>query len=87
MFLDVMILRQLKIEAWAHCFQDEAQHSPHGPGACRAPSSWKQCSNCTMVVPDQCLTCKESLKKLLENEIEPTLGPQERKNKTNEVMK
>ena len=23
------------------------------------------------------MTCKESLKKLLENEIEPTLGPQE----------
>jgi hypothetical protein len=39
-----------------------------------------------MVVPDQCLTCKESLKKLLENELEPTLVPQEKK-KTIEVMK
>ena len=27
------------------------------------------------------MTCKESLKKLLENEIQPTLGPQERKEK------
>jgi len=31
------------------------------------------------VITAQCLTCKESLKKLLENELEPTLGPQERK--------
>jgi hypothetical protein len=74
MFPDVMILKQSKIEAWG-----TAQHSPNGPGVCCVFSSWKQCNNCTMVVPDLCLTCKESLMKLLENELEPTLGPREKK--------
>jgi hypothetical protein len=42
-----MILKQLKVEAW-----DTAQHSPNGPGACCVLSSWKQCNNGTVVVPD-----------------------------------
>ena len=39
-------------------------------------SYWKQCNNCVMVVLDECITYKKCLKKLLENEIETTLGPE-----------
>ena len=35
-----------------HSTHSTAQHSPNGPGACCVLSSWKQCKNCTMIVPD-----------------------------------
>ena len=69
-----MIFKQLKLEAWG-----TEQHSPDGPGTWCVLSSWKECDNCKMVVPYECLTCKENLEKLLENELESTLGSQERK--------
>ena len=56
MFPDVTILKRLK--NWG--LGPSAEQS-YWPGCLLALSSWRQCNNCTMAIPDSCLTCRECL--------------------------
>ena len=55
MFPDVTILKRLKTGLGPSAEQS------FWPGCMLALSSWRQCNNCTMAIPDSCLTCREHL--------------------------
>ena len=59
MFPDVTILKRLKTGLGPSAEQS------FWPGCMLALSSWRQCNNCTMAIPDSCLTCRERLRGMI----------------------